>query len=127
MVTLRQTFSDIASAIRSKGITGTMKPIEMASKIGEIQSGGSEPTNDRAVFAYDTATSLVVPKMLVVDMTSTTNLGNCFLGCYYLKSLALSAGFGQNATNLNSCFSSCEALTSLALPAGFGQNATSLY
>lgn len=40
MATLRQTFSDIASAIRAKGITGTMKPIEMASKIGQIQTGG---------------------------------------------------------------------------------------
>ena len=37
MATLRQTFSDIASAIRAKGVSGTMKPIEMASKIGEIQ------------------------------------------------------------------------------------------
>ena len=39
MATLRQTFSDIASAIRAKGVSGTMKPIEMASKIGEIQQG----------------------------------------------------------------------------------------
>ena len=42
MATLRQTFSDIASAIRAKGVSGTMKPIEMASKIGEIQTGGSQ-------------------------------------------------------------------------------------
>lgn len=40
MATLRQTFSDIASAIRAKGVSGTMKPIEMATKIGEIQTGG---------------------------------------------------------------------------------------
>ena len=40
MATLRQTFSDIASAIRAKGVSGTMKPIEMAQKIGEIQTGG---------------------------------------------------------------------------------------
>ena len=39
MATLRQTFSDIASAIRAKGVSGTFKPIEMASKIGEIQQG----------------------------------------------------------------------------------------
>ena len=42
MATLRQTFSDIASAIRAKGVSGSFKPIEMASKIGEIQTGGSE-------------------------------------------------------------------------------------
>ena len=40
MATLRQTFSDIASAIRAKGVSGSFKPIEMASKIGEIQTGG---------------------------------------------------------------------------------------
>ena len=34
MATLRQTFSDIASAIRAKGVSGTFKPIDMASKIG---------------------------------------------------------------------------------------------
>lgn len=38
MATLRQTFSDIASAIRAKGVSGTMKPIDMASRIGEIRS-----------------------------------------------------------------------------------------
>ena len=39
MTILKQTFSDIASAIRAKGVSGTMKPIEMASKIGVIQKG----------------------------------------------------------------------------------------
>ena len=39
MATLRQTFSDIANAIRAKGVSGAMKPIEMASKIGQIQKG----------------------------------------------------------------------------------------
>ena len=39
MTILRQTFSDIADAIRAKGLSGTMKPIEMASKIGQIQQG----------------------------------------------------------------------------------------
>ena len=38
MATLRQTFKDIADAIRSKGITGLFKPIDMAQKIGEIRS-----------------------------------------------------------------------------------------
>lgn len=38
MATLRQVFHDIAEAIRSKGISGTFKPIDMASRIGEIRS-----------------------------------------------------------------------------------------
>ena len=39
MTILRQTFSDIADAIRAKGVSGTMKPIDMASRIGQIQKG----------------------------------------------------------------------------------------
>ena len=38
MATLRQTFSDIADAIRAKGVSGEMKPIEMADRIGEIKA-----------------------------------------------------------------------------------------
>ena len=37
MATLRGTFSEIANAIRTKGIDGTFKPIDMASKILLIQ------------------------------------------------------------------------------------------
>ena len=39
------------------------------------------PTNPRAVFAGDESTSLVVPKMLVVDMLAMTNLKYCFYNC----------------------------------------------
>lgn len=35
---LRQVFHDIAEAIRSKGVSGTFKPIDMASRISEIRS-----------------------------------------------------------------------------------------
>ena len=40
MATLRETFSDIADAIRAKGVTGTMTPLEMPTKIASIPSGG---------------------------------------------------------------------------------------
>ena len=39
MATLRQVFSDIASAIRANGVKGTFKPIEMAQKIHDIANG----------------------------------------------------------------------------------------
>ena len=54
MATLRQTFSDIASAIRAKGVSGTMKPIEMASKIGEIQTGGGGGSEDYGYLTFTT-------------------------------------------------------------------------
>lgn len=42
MATLRQTFKNIADAIRSKGISGTMTPLEMPTKIASIPSGGGD-------------------------------------------------------------------------------------
>lgn len=39
MATLRQTFSGIADAIRAKGVSGTMTPLEMPNKIAEIPTG----------------------------------------------------------------------------------------
>lgn len=126
MATLRQVFHDIAEAIRSKGITGTFKPIDMASKIGEIQSGGSEPTNQKASFTYDSSSTIVVPKTLVVDMLAMTDLRYCFYNCSSLTSLVFPDGFGMNAVNLGGCFASCTSLTSLVLPDGFGMNAVSL-
>ena len=93
----------LSASIEAKGVSvpaGT-KLTGMPALVDQIETGGSvEPTNDRAVFAYDTATSLVVPKMLVVDMTSATNLEKCFDNCAALTSLTLPDGFGQNATNL---------------------------
>ena len=71
----------LSASIEAKGVSvpaGT-KLTGMPALVDQIETGGSvEPTNDRAVFAYDKATSLVVPKMLVVDMASVTNLENCF-------------------------------------------------
>ena len=60
MATLRQTFSDIASAIRAKGVSGTMKPIEMASKIGEIQTGGGGQDYGYLTFTAEEATTLTL-------------------------------------------------------------------
>ena len=40
MATLRQTFQNIADAIRAKGVTGKMTPEQMPTKISNIPSGG---------------------------------------------------------------------------------------
>ena len=120
----------LKEAIAAKGVTvpeGT-KLTGMPALVEQIQTGGAtEPTNPRANFAADGASSIVVPKTMVVDMTAMTNLKYCFYVCTALTSLTLPAGFGQAATDLMNCFSTCTKLTSLALPDGFGQNATSLY
>ena len=59
MATLRQTFADIADAIRAKGVSGTFKPIDMASKIGEIQAGGSQDYG-YLTFTAEEATTLTL-------------------------------------------------------------------
>ena len=117
----------LKTAIAAKGVTvpeGT-KLTGMPALVEQI-STEPVPTNPRAVFAYDTATSIVVPKVVVVDISMSPYLSYCFNNCRSLTSLTLQAGFGQNATNISYCFNNCRSLTPLTLPAGFGQNATTL-
>lgn len=112
----------IGDALKAKGVSvpeGT-KLSGMPPLIEQIQTE-PVPTNNRAVFTDDPATSIVAPKMLVVDMSKVTNLRACFNGCSYLTSLTLQDGFGQGGLNFNSCFSGCTALPSLTLPEGFGK------
>ena len=121
----------LSASIEAKGVSvpaGT-KLTGMPALVDQIGTGGAvEPTNDRAVFAHDDSTSLVIPNTLVVvDMASATNLRYCFSTCSNLTSLTLPAGFGQNATNIEYCFQYCGALKSLTLPDGFGQNTNTLY
>lgn len=117
----------LKTAIAEKGVAVPegAKLTDMPALVGEI-STKPVPTNQRAVFAYDTATNLVVQNPMVVDMTTMEDLSRCFYHCEALTSLTLPSGFGRNATDLGSCFFYCKALISLTLPSGFGQNATNL-
>ena len=56
MATLRNVFHDIAEAIRAKGVSGTFKPIDMATKIGEIKTGGGEDHGYLTFTAVNTTT-----------------------------------------------------------------------
>ena len=118
----------LKDAIAAKGVTvpeGT-KLTGMPALVAQIQTT-PEQTNVRACFAADDlAGSLVVPKTMVVDMLTTTNLRYFFYNCRAMTSLVLPTGFGQNATTLYNCFFQCGSLTSLTLPDGFGQAAADL-
>ena len=117
----------LSASIEAKGVSvpaGT-KLTGMPALVDQIQTGGGggEPTNTRAVFTNDDSSSIVVPNTMVVDMMAITNLNNCFNYCFFLTSLTMPDGFGQNATDIQSCFNQCFKLSSLVLPEGFGQNA----
>ena len=60
MVTLRNVFHDIAEAIRAKGVSGSFKPIDMASKISEIQTGGGSEDYGYLTFTAEEATTLTL-------------------------------------------------------------------
>ena len=101
----------LKTAIAAKGVTvpdGT-KLTGMPALVGQI-STEPVPTNPRAAFAGDGATSIVVPNTLVADMMSVTNLAYCFYNCSSLTSLHLPDGFGQNATSFVRTFNNCTAL-----------------
>lgn len=117
----------LKTAISEKGVAvpDGARLTDMPALVGQI-STDPVPNYPRAVFARDSATSIVVPKMMVVDMSSLPDLIYGFYSCTSLTSLTLPEGFGQNATNLLSCFNGCNVLESLTLPAGFGQNAANL-
>ena len=125
MATLRQVFHDIAESIRSKGVSGTFKPIDMAALVEQIPSA---PAYTSATNFYESngKASIDVPVTVFVDFTQTTSLYRCFAECAALTTPTFPAGFGQNAENVGQCFIRCNSLTSLTLPAGFGQAATNI-
>ena len=117
----------LKEAIAAKGVSvpaGT-KLSGMASLVEQIETT-PVPNYPRVSFSGDDAKSIVVPRLLVVDLINALNLRNLFNGCASLTSVTLPDGFGQNATNIMSLFTSCTSLTSVTLPDGFGQNATSV-
>lgn len=67
MATLRNVFRDIADAIRAKGVTGSFKPIEMAQKIGEIQTGGGGEDYGYLTFTAQQASTLKLGKSGTIE------------------------------------------------------------
>ena len=117
----------LKEAIAAKGVAvpdGT-KLSGMASLVEQIETTPM-PNYPRASFSGDDAKSIVVPKLLVVDLINASNLRNFFNSCASLTSVTLPDGFGQNATSVDSFFYSCSKLTSVNLPVGFGQKAQTI-
>ena len=105
----------LKAAIAAKGVAvpeGT-RLSEMPALVEQIDTS-VETNYNRASFSGDAEKTIVVPKVLVVDLTNATDLINCFSGCSSLVSLTLPSGFGQAATDLSGCFSGCSSLTTIS-------------
>lgn len=107
MATLREVFSSIANAIRSKtGKTATIKPVDMATEIESIQTGGGDNK---------------LPQL--VDGSLTTITADDLVGATEVKNYAF---YYSNIINItlpdsitsigNSAFAYCSALTQITIP-----------
>lgn len=101
MATLRETFKDIADAIREKGVVGTMTPSQMPSKIDsiEVASGvdaeivmgtiGGDYVNDRITYlkpgAFSNCANMTSCSCSMVDRVGA----NAFLRCSSIKTITL--------------------------------------
>ena len=124
-MTLREVFSSIANAIRSKtGKTDTIKPVDMATEIQSIQTGsGGNPMQEYVnnnggdgkpsasyLFFYYKGTSLDnIIKTL--DFSKVTNMSAMFRDCSKLTSIPQLDT--SKITDMNQMFSSCSKLTSI--------------
>lgn len=124
-MTLREVFSSIANAIRSKtGKTDTIKPVDMATEINNIQTGsGRNPMQEyvnnhggdgvpscKYLFYYYNGTSLDnVLKGL--DTSKVTNMDSMFAVCRNLTTIPLMNT--SKVTNMNQTFFECNNIISL--------------
>lgn len=132
-----ETLTAVAEAIREKtGKTEKMTPVEMATEIAEIPTGGadtlaeylSNTTYDYAVPA--TVTQLTskafqnmsrLTKISFNGKTKAYNDGSLFSGCSSLVEADLSNLDCSNCTTLTYWFSSCNKLEKVALPKKVGE------
>lgn len=126
-MTLTEVFSSIANAIRSKtGKTATIKPVDMATEINNIQTGsGGNPMQEYVnnnggdgvpscfyLFYNYKGTSLDnVLKSL--DFSKVADMSRMFNNCYNLTSIPQLNT--SSCTNMGSMFNSCENLTTIPL------------
>ena len=91
VVTNDQHYSDIADAIRAKGISGTFKPDEMASAVGQIRTGieakynsdGKIYTEHVVVpdhFASLPANCYAVKGIITIDLNNVSQIGHYACG-----------------------------------------------
>lgn len=107
-MTLIEVFSAIANAIRSKtGKSDTIKPVDMATEIESIQTGGGD--NKLAQLVDGSITTITAD-----DLAGLTKVRDyAFWSCYSLTSITLP----DSITSIDAgAFSNCSALTQITIP-----------
>lgn len=123
--TLTSAFSDIADAIRAKGVTGTMTPLQMPTKIADIPSGSGIKygvSMDSILGDVDASGGLAKPSQTFTfgsgeiinvknDALNEVFRNNTSLTGINLPELSSVGQYGMKGT-----FSGCTSLSSVNLP-----------
>lgn len=106
-MTLREVFSSIANAIRSKtGKTATIKPVDMATEIESIQTGGGD--NKLPQFIDGSLTTITAE-----DLAGATKVREYAFEYSNITNITLP----NSVTSIdNHAFSNCSSLTSFTIP-----------
>ena len=101
--TLRQAFSNIANAIRAKGVTGTMSPLQMPTKVASISSSKYGVSGDSVLGDVDQNGVLQPPsasfQFISSDIRSIPSAGLCYK---FQKNPALTSVSLPNLTSIGS-------------------------
>lgn len=120
--TLRQAFSNIANAIRAKGVTGTMTPLQMPTKIGTIYASKYGVSGDSVLGNVDQNGELQPPSTpftfqsdAIVSIPMNMMYNKFYRNTALVEvSLPNLTTVGQNG--MNGAFNGCTALKTVVLP-----------
>ena len=123
--TLRQAFSNIADAIRAKGVTGTMSPLQMPTKVASISSSKYGVSGDSVLGNVDQNGVLQAPSQQFQFVSSEIiSIGTTASGSLYYKFCFNTALTSVNLPNLttvgvmgmSNAFYDCTSLTTVNMP-----------
>ena len=141
--TLTDVFSDIADAIRAKGVTGQMKPTEMPTKVAAIPQsavagdprfdvdangqlskkntdlnwfGDVKTIDDKALQDAYRNSNVVTAEFPELEYVKFNGMSNAFQDSKQLKSVSFPKLTRIDTNGFTSCFRSCSNLSAVYMP-----------